>query len=155
MLLTVSAALVGLTVLGSFALTDDAWPFAPFRMFSYGNDPNGTVHRMLLHVDLDDGRSLRIGAEYFGLRRAELEEQTPRGRRVPDDKLAELARSYRGDADVEHLQVFYISTPMLDGEPQADLQTETVIGDWATDGWDGPRVDVDLPVDTGWQGYTS
>ncbi|HOT78500.1 MAG TPA: hypothetical protein PKY13_00875, partial [Microthrixaceae bacterium] len=71
----VSVVVIGLSVLGGFVLTDDAWPFAPLRMFSVGNNPDGVVRAMRLQGDTAAGH-LVLYADAFGLRRAELEEQT-------------------------------------------------------------------------------
>lgn len=149
----VSAVVVVVTVLGSVVLTDDHWPFAPFRMFSVGNNPNGIVRRMSLEGDTELGH-LRFGAASIGLRRAELEEQTPWDRRVPDERLADLALAYNESHthDLVHLQVVVHTTQMRDGEKYGD-ETSEVIGDWAAESWDGPRVTVDLPLAPPWPGY--
>ena len=94
-----SLAIVGLTVAGSVALTDDEWPIAPFRMFSYANNPDGEVRSMLLGVERTDGVSGFIGASHVGLRRAELEEQTPWNRRVPDERMEDLVEAYNDRHD--------------------------------------------------------
>lgn len=149
----VSAIVVAVTVIGGFVFTDDAWPFAPFRMFSVGNNPNGVVRRMSFEGDTDRGH-LRFGSAAVGLRRAELEEQTPWNRRVPDDRLADLARAYNEHHTVplRHLQVVLHTTQMRNGEKFGE-ETSEVIGDWADPAWDGPRVRVDLPLAEPWPGY--
>lgn len=58
---------------GSLWGTDDAWPFAPFRMFARGT--TGDVHVLALEADLSDGRTVRMDYEKFHLRRAEVEGQ--------------------------------------------------------------------------------
>lgn len=158
----VSAALAAVVVFGGFFLTDDAWPFAPLRMFSYGNNPNGVVRTMHLeghaadHVEGNTaGRHVVRYADDFGLRRAELEEQTPWDKRVPDAKLGALASTYNDrnpDHPLIHLQVVVRTTQMRNGEPAGE-PTESVIGDWATPAYRGPRVDVDLPLASPWPGY--
>jgi len=149
----ISALLVVVTVVGGFVFTDAAWPFAPFRMFSVGNDPNGVVRRMAFVGDTATG-PVRFGSDSVGLRRAELEEQTPWNRRVPNDRLADLAAAYdrRHRQPILHLQVVVYTTQMHDGEKAGD-ETSTVIGDWASRRWQGDRTTVDLPVAAPWPGY--
>jgi len=148
-----SVVVLAVTVLGGFVLTDDAWPFAPFRMFSVGNNPNGVVRRMALVVDTPTGPDA-VGAARVGLRRAELEEQTPWNRRVPDDRLEDLARTYneRNQLPVRHLQVVVFTTQMRNGEKFGE-ETQAVIGDWADPSWTGERVEVELPEAPPWPGY--
>lgn len=142
------------TVAGSLWLTDDAFPFAPFRMFSHANDPDGVVRSMRFEADLASGERIRLEAPAVGLRRAELEEQTPANRRVPDDRLAAIVEVYnqRNDDPIVHLQVIVRRVDLVGGVPQAD-PTITVIGDWAAPEWDGERVEVDLPVAGPWRGH--
>jgi hypothetical protein len=149
----VSVVVVLVTVVGGFVFTDDAWPFAPFRMFSVGNDPNGVVRRMALVGDTSLG-PVHFGATSLGLRRAELEEQTPWNRRVPAARLDDLAAAYndRHRVPLIHLQVVVYTTQMHDGE-KASGETSVVIGDWAASSYSGPRVSVDLPVAPPWPGY--
>lgn len=149
-----SAVLVAVVVFGGFVLTDDAWPFAPLRMFSVGNDPNGVVRAMRLEGDTAT-RHLILYADDFGLRRAELEEQTLPDRRVPNAKLRALADTYNRrhpSAPLIHLQVVVTSVRMRNGE-RAGRPIPTVIGDWATPAYRGPRVDVHLPLAPPWPGY--
>lgn len=151
----VSLALAAATIAGSLWWTDDAFPVAPFRMFSYGNSPNSVVRTMRFEADLADGSHVRLDASAVGLRRAELEEQTNPNRRVPDDHLVAIAEVYndRHDPDMVHLQVVVRRVDMVDGQPRDE--SITVIGDWADDRWDGQRVEVDLPVAEPWEGYGS
>ena len=152
----VSVVLVSLTVLGSFALTDDHWPFAPFRMFSVANNPDGVVRRMILEADTDTGVRRTIGADGFGLRRAELEEQTPWDRWMSDERLSELVEGYnrRHETKLVHVQVVVFTTQMRNGEP-VGAETKRVIGDWAAPSWTGERAERDLPIAPPWPGYGS
>ncbi len=70
---TVAVLLVVLTVVASFWLTDDAWPFAPFHMFATTTRQNGAVRKLEFRVDTVDGRRLHLDASAFHLRRAEAE----------------------------------------------------------------------------------
>jgi hypothetical protein len=68
-----AAVIVVLVVLGSLLATDDVWPFSPFRMFSAAVKVNGVVTGTSFVGKTTDGRSLRLDALDFGLRRAEVE----------------------------------------------------------------------------------
>lgn len=65
--------LVVFTVVASFWLTDDSWPFAPFHMFATTTQQNGVVRKLAFRVDTVDGRQLALDASAFHLRRAEAE----------------------------------------------------------------------------------
>lgn len=134
--------------------TDDAFPLAPYRMFSYANKQDGVVRSLRLEGSLETGEYVRIDPATIGLRRAELEGQTPFGRRLPDHKLAALAAAYneRHDTEVVHLQVVQRSVRLQGGEPQPGEEL-LVLGDWADDRWVGPRAEVDLPVADVLPGY--
>jgi hypothetical protein len=150
---TVALALA--TIAGSLWWTDDAFPIAPFRMFSYGNRPDTVVRDIRMEGELEDGRQIRVSWKSVGLRRAELEGQTHPNRRVPDENMAALARVYneRRATDLVHLQVVVRRVDMEDGRPVPDGESFTVIGDWASDDFDGERIDVDLPLDEPTPGY--
>lgn len=70
---TVAVLLVVLTVVASFWLSDDTWPFAPFHMFATTTHQNGVVRKLEFRVDTVDGRRLHLDASAFHLRRAEAE----------------------------------------------------------------------------------
>lgn len=150
----VTVVIVTLTVLGSVAGTDDHWPFAPFRMFSYGNNPNGVVRRMVVELHTPY-RFVRVGADSFGLRRSEIEEQTPWNRRIPDERIADLARAYNRTHrhKAVHLQLLVLTTQMRNGEKAGD-ETKEIIGDWADPSWTGERAVIDRPLADPWPGYT-
>lgn len=127
--------------------TDDAFPLAPYRMFSYGNEPDGVVRVLRLEADLESGRHIRFSTEEIGLRRAEVEGQTRFNRRVPDRKMAALARVYneRHDDDALRLQVVQRGVRLRGGEPQPGEEL-VVLGEWVDPRWDGPRTEIDLPL---------
>lgn len=151
----VALAVVATIFAGNFLWTDDEFPAAPFRMFSYANSQNGVIRTMRFEADLASGAHVKLDASTVGLRRAELEEQTPSNRRVPDEKLAAIVAVYneRFDDDIVHLQVIVRRIRLIEGIPQPE--TIAVIGDWATPAWTGPRITVDLPEADPWPGYGS
>ena len=152
-----SVVLAVVIVVANFTVTDDAWPLAPLRMFSYGNKPDGQVHRMLFTVDWGDGGHA-AHADDFGLRRSELEEQTPWRQQVPPAKLRMLVNHWNRrhpDRQLQHFQVVVVTTGMRDSRPVGE-ETLTVIGDWAAPGFGGERDEVDLPMAPDvWPGHGS
>lgn len=127
----VSAVIITLTISGSFFFTDDAFPVAPFRMFSYGNSPSGVVREMTIEITSESGENRRVGIAQFGMRRAELEEQTPWNQTVPQSRMAELAESYDSHHEdkLVALRVLVKTTQLVDGVPEEE-QTIDVIGEW-------------------------
>lgn len=89
----VSLVLALATIAGSLFWTDDAFPIAPFRMFSYGNRPDTLVRDTRIEGELETGEEIRVGWADVGLRRAELEGQYSRFRADPR-LLGSLARAF-------------------------------------------------------------
>ncbi len=98
---------------------------------------------------------ITLYADAFGLRRAELEEQTPWNRWVTDERVADLAAAYNerhpSRPPLIHLQVVVNTTQMRDGERAGD-PVPSVIGDWAAPSYNGPRVERNLPLAPEWEG---
>lgn len=150
-----SAVLAIVTVSTTLFGSDDLWPFAPFRMFSYADDPNGLVKRMIVEGDTNFGNHRTFGAANFGLRRSELEEQTPWREWVPESKVKSLVDVYnsRHTAQIIHAQVVVYTTQLHNGEPDGPA-TRSVIGDWASPEWKGERVQQgDMPTAGPFGGY--
>lgn len=80
---------------GSLFWADDAWPFAPFRMFARATTNN--VHALALEAGFADGRTKRVDFEVFNLRRAEIEGQIRRFTSRPD-MLGDLIIAYNREA---------------------------------------------------------
>lgn len=152
-----SSIVIVVILIGSFTLTDDAWPLAPLRMFSHGNKPDGVVRNMRFEVDFGLGPRRRH-ADDIGLRRSELEEQTPWRMRVPDAKLEAMVRTYQQRhprQNVQHFQVVVVTRQMKDSRPVGE-PTTTVIGDWASPSFTGERAEVDLPLGPEtWPGHSN
>lgn len=128
-------ALVAMTVIGSVAFTDDAWPFAPFRMFSVAVRPNGSVVKVDFLGTTASGRTLQLDAAAFGLRRAEVEGQQGDRGRLTDQQLAALAAGYNrahpADPLVE-LRFRRLGRRLVDGEPGASYVR--VLQTWQAEG---------------------
>ena len=54
-----AAGIVVLTLFGSTVLTDDSWPFAPFRMFAHAVKPNGRVVKVEFRGITESGGAFR------------------------------------------------------------------------------------------------
>ena len=119
-----AVAIVVLTLFGSTVLTDDSWPFAPFRMFAHAVKPNGRVVKVEFRGVTESGGTLRIDASAMGLRRAEVEGQQGRGGRLTDEQMADLARTWNdrhpGDPLVR-LEFRKLGRDLVDGEPTAEF----------------------------------
>ncbi|MBS1836813.1 MAG: hypothetical protein JST64_03855 [Actinobacteria bacterium] len=118
----VAVVLVVLTVVGATVLTDDDWPFAPFRMFSHPVKPTGRVTKVDFTGVTESGRELRLDASAFGLRRAEVEgQQSPSGR-LTAEQMASLAavwnKAHPSDPLVE-LRLRRTGRMLVDGRPEA------------------------------------
>lgn len=124
----VATALVALTVVGAVGLTDDAWPFAPFRMFAHAVKPTGRVTKVEFLGTTESGREMRMDALEFGLRRAEVEGQQGRGGRLTDAQMAGLVevwnQAHPSDPLVE-LEFRKLGKNLVDGEPVSSFE-ETI-----------------------------
>ncbi|HNG25074.1 MAG TPA: hypothetical protein PLC03_13995 [Microthrixaceae bacterium] len=120
----VAVLLVALTMLGATALTDDSWPFAPFRMFAHPVRSTGRVAKVDFTALTASGRELRLDAEAFGLRRAEVEGQKDSSGRLTEAQMAGLAaawnRAHPSDPLVE-LRFRKFGRNLIDGHPVSDF----------------------------------
>jgi hypothetical protein len=101
---------------GSLFWADDAWPFAPFRMFARGTTTD--VHVLALEADYANGRTRRLGFEHFNLRRAEIEGQIGRFTRHPEmlgDLIAAYNRQAFSDRRITALRVLSRRAPIENG----------------------------------------
>jgi hypothetical protein len=123
--------LIGMTVIGSIAFTDDAWPFAPFRMFSVAVKPNGRIVKVDFVGTTASGRTLHLDASAFGLRRAEVEGQQGAGGRLTSAQLAALAREWNRDHPSDplvRLQFRRLGRTLHGGEPGRSF--ERILQTW-------------------------
>lgn len=132
----IAVLLVGMTAIGAAGLTDDAWPFAPFRMFAHAVKPDGRVTKVEFLGTTRSGDEIRLDALAFGLRRAEVEGQQGRGGRLTDEQMSELVATYNrthaSDPLVE-LEFRKLGKDLVDGEPVSSF-TETIQVWPSTDG---------------------
>jgi hypothetical protein len=124
----VAVVLVAMTAVGAAGLTDDAWPFAPFRMFAHAVKPDGRVTKVEFVGTTESGDELRLDALAFGLRRAEVEGQQGRGGRLTDEQMAELLATFNEAHPSEplvSLEFRKLGQDLVDGEPVSSF-TETI-----------------------------
>lgn len=117
----VAAALVCLTLAGTFWGADDDFPFGPFRMYATSGRVSGTVRTAELVGVRADGSAEELRAGDVGLRRAELEGQLPRFREDPS-LLGALARP-------EHVAVRLLEhvRRVVDRRVQPETETRVVV----------------------------
>jgi hypothetical protein len=111
--------------IGGVALTDDAWPFAPFRMFTTA--PGPTTRVLAVHFDAVtvDGRKIQLKADHFGLRRAEIEGQLNSDRDLDPDQLQALFENYNqwhsGADRLAQLTLVLAGWKLEEGRPKEPL----------------------------------
>ena len=132
---TIAVVLVALTVAGAVGFTDDAWPFAPFRMFAHAVRPTGRVTKVDFVGETRSGRELHLDASAFGLRRAEVEGQLPLHGTLTEAQMASLAQvwndAHPGDPLVE-LGLRRIYRRLVDGHP--GRSSSRVVQRWTASG---------------------
>ena len=128
----VTLVVAALTLAGTLVGQDDDFPFAPFRMYSTRDDPNGTVVDTRVEAVTRDGRVLVVDERATGLKRAEVEGQVDRFRADPSllrhlsdahDRLQPDEPPY---AEVRVVERRYV---LRDSRPTGE-QTERVVASW-------------------------
>jgi len=113
--------LVGGTVGGLF-VTDDAWPFAPFRMFTTAPGPETRIRAVRFDAVTVTGEKIRLKADHFGLRRAEIEGQLNRQKDLDPARMRALFDNYNarhhGDERIERLTLVLAGWRLEDGRPK-------------------------------------
>lgn len=128
----VTLAFATLLLAGTFVGQDDDFPFAPFRMYSTRDDPNGTVISTRVEAVDSAGRTLVVSDRATGLRRAEIEGQA--GRFVADPGLlAEVSRAHdrlRPDEPrYETVRIVVARFQLRDSRPSGEV-TDEVLATW-------------------------
>lgn len=116
----VAVVVVVMTVVGAAALTDDSWPFAPFRMFSVAVKPNGRVVKVDFLGTTASGRTIHLDAEAFGLRRAEVEGQQGAHGRLTLTQMGALFRTWNRshpDDPLVRLEFRLLGRKLVGGRP--------------------------------------
>ncbi len=115
-------ALVLAGTIGGVALTDDAWPFAPFRMFTTAPGPETRILAVRFDAVTVDGRRIRVKSDHFGLRRAEIEGQLDSDRSLPPHKMRALFENYNsrhtGDDRIAELTLVLSGWRLEEGRPK-------------------------------------
>lgn len=126
-----TAAALALLLLGSWRGSDDAFPFAPFHMFSRAPSPNGVVHASYVEALDARGHAVRLPDAATGLRRAELEGQLRRLVAHPA-LLGAIAEAHRrrhpSEAPYDVVRVVQRTYRLRDG--RVGGLRETVLGEW-------------------------
>jgi hypothetical protein len=128
--LALAALVIVPSFIGQIWGTDDAWPFAPFRMFASPTRRTTTIlHPVFIGVTADGVRH-HLYSDDFGVRRAEVEPNLGRHHRLPPALLADLATSYNArhpDRRLVALELHSIGQKLVDGRPGAkvDVHVQT------------------------------
>lgn len=129
--MVVAVVVLGLIVWGSLAGTDDAWPFAPFRMFARATKVDGAITHPEFVAVHADGTTRRVFSTDFHLRRAEVEAFLTRGTGLRSRQLEGLAATYQRDhpeVELVELRVLEVGRRLAGGVPVEDL--ERVVQTW-------------------------
>ncbi|MDP8987285.1 MAG: hypothetical protein M3N11_02940 [Actinomycetota bacterium] len=130
--LVVTVVVSGLLLAGTFAGSDDHFPFGPFSMYSSAHDPDAAVLSDSVEAVLDDGRVVAVSDGDTGMRRAEIEGQLPRLVEEPRllEALAVAHERRRPDAPrYAAVRVVRRSYQLREGEPIGPA-TEEVVAEW-------------------------
>lgn len=119
-------------VAGTFWGDDDNFPFGPFRMFSTTNQLDGRVDSGEVWAVDAQGREFQVEWEDIGLRRAEIEGQTPRFVEDPE-ALRHIAEAYAGfnpDApEIVSVKLLESVQVLEDGRPEGE-PTPVLLARW-------------------------
>ena len=121
----IAVAVLAATAGGSLWGSDDLWPFAPFRMYATATRLDGQVLKAGFRGVTASGEELHIPAGWLGLRPAEVEGQLTRDKRLPGDRLADLAASWNerhpSDEQLVLLELRLIGSRLEEGRPVEDI----------------------------------
>jgi hypothetical protein len=82
------------TFIGQIVGTDDAWPFAPFRMFASPTRRTTSIVHPEFYGVFDGGKRVAMFSTDFRIRPAEVESELNKQRRLPPAMLADIAETY-------------------------------------------------------------
>jgi hypothetical protein len=122
--LLLAALVIVPSFLGQIIGTDDAWPFAPFRMFAAPTRRTTAIVVPQFRAVRADGREVHLYADDFGVRRAEVEPNLLPGYHLPARLLADLATTYNGehpDRRLVRLELHRVGQRLVDGRPGAKV----------------------------------
>lgn len=120
-------------VAGTFWGDDDNFPFGPFRMFSTTNQLDGHVDSGEVWAVDAEGREFQVEWQDIGLRRAEIEGQTPRFVNDPEALryVAEAYRTFNPDApEIVAIKLFESVQVLEDGRPEGE-PTLVLLARWS------------------------
>ena len=130
--MAVTALLVLLVLAGTFVGQDDDFPFGPFRMYATRDDPDGEVRSARVEAVDRAGRVRTVDERSTGLKRAEVEGQTPRFLAESETLglLAEAHARLRPDeSPLVEVRVVERSHVLRDSRPTGE-QSERVVARW-------------------------
>jgi hypothetical protein len=129
--MVLAAAVIVPAFLGQIIGTDDAWPFAPFRMFAAPTRRTTAIVYPQFSGVRADGTAVRLYSDDFGVRRAEVEPNLGTGYRIPPALLADLATSYNArhpGKELVRLDLHRVGQRLVDGRPGAKV--DEIVQTW-------------------------
>lgn len=123
-----AVVLVGLLV-GSLWGQDDHFPMGPFRMYATKQRLNGRISWYAIEGVTRTGDVLFIPGADYGMRRAEVEGQTPAIRSDPSllCLIADTRAERRPNApEITEVRLVKYTRPLADGRPQGE-STSTIV----------------------------
>jgi hypothetical protein len=119
--------------IGQIAGTDDAWPFAPFRMFaSPTRRTTNIVHPEFYGVFEGDKRVAMFSTD-FHIRPAEVESELNKQHRMPPSMFADIATTYNGlhpRHPLHELDLRMVGQAIVNGRP--GVKVNHVVQRWVT-----------------------
>jgi hypothetical protein len=122
--MVLAAAVIVPAFLGQIIGTDDAWPFAPFRMFAAPTPRTSSIVYPQFAGTRADGTVVHLYPDDFGVRRAEVEPNIGPGYVLPAALLADLATSYNErhpGKELVRLDLHRVGQRLVDGRPGAKV----------------------------------
>jgi hypothetical protein len=130
--MVVAALVIVPAFLGQLIGTDDAWPFAPFRMFAAPTRRTTSIVVPQFTGIRADGSEVRLYPDDLGVRRAEMEPNIGPGYRMPPALVADLAAAYNERhprRPIVRLDLHRVGQRLVDGRPVGE-EDDRIVQSW-------------------------
>jgi hypothetical protein len=118
--MAVAVLIIVPTFIGQIRGTDDAWPFAPFRMFASPTRRTTTILHPEFYGVFANGKRVAMFSTNFHLRPAEVESELDKRHRLPPRLLADIGETYNRlhpKHPLEELDLRMVGQAIKDGRP--------------------------------------
>jgi hypothetical protein len=119
--------------IGQIAGTDDAWPFAPFRMFASPTKRTTSILHPEFYGYFGDSTRVAMFSTNFRIRPAEVESELDRQHHMPQRMLADIAQTYNENHPkhpLTQLDLRMVGQHIIDGAPAKKINR--VVQTWTT-----------------------